>query len=184
MPNYQNGKIYTLRCYTDKELVYVGSTTKKLCDRKSNHKTNGYKCPENYFYKTVENNGGWDNWYIELVECFSCNSRSELEKREGEIMRDIGTLNTKMPRGLVRKDNELYQREYLKVAHESPEEIKMKKVEKEQYDREYREINKEKIKERRTAKIECPVCHFLITKDSQARHNKSKIHQDNFNILL
>ncbi len=62
----------------------------------------------------------------------------------------------------------------------------MKKEEKQHYDKEYREINKDKIKERRTLKIECPVCHFLITKDNQARHNKTKIHQDNlsFKILV
>ena len=123
MPDYQNGKIYTLRCYTDKELVYVGSTTKKLCDRKSNHKFNSIRCPENYFYKTVENNGGWDNWYIELVENFSCNSKSELEKREGEIMRDIGTLNCRMPRGLQFKENPQYKEEYQQAIKEYPEEI-------------------------------------------------------------
>ena len=68
MPDYQQGKIYTLRCYTDISLVYVGSTTKKLCDRKSNHKFDSVRCTENSLYKIIFNNGNCNNWYIELVE--------------------------------------------------------------------------------------------------------------------
>ncbi len=184
MPDYQNGKIYTLRSYTDTNLIYVGSTTKKLCDRKSNHKSNSVRCPENYLYKTVTNNGGWNAWYIELVENYSCNSKEELEKREGEVMREIGNLNSKIPRGLRQKENPLYKDEYQKVINEYPEEINNKKEEKQQYDTKYREFNKDKIKERRILKIECPICHFSITKDSQARHNKSTIHQLNLKISL
>ncbi len=95
MPDYTKGKIYTIRCYEDKSLIYVGSTTKALCDRKSNHKFESTRQLENIFYKTVKHNGGWDNWYIELVENHPCNSKAELEKREGEIMREIGNLNQK-----------------------------------------------------------------------------------------
>ena len=184
MPNYQNGKIYTLRCYTNTTLIYVGSTSQKLCDRKNNHKSNSVKCTENYLYKTVSNNGGWNAWYIELVENYPCNSKEELEKREGEIIREIGNLNSKMPRGLRQKENTLYKDEYKKAINEYPEEIQNKKEEKQQYDAEYREINKDLIKERRTLRIECPICKFLITKDSQARHIRSDIHQFNLNLSL
>ena len=33
------------------------------------------------------------DWYIELYESYPCNSIDELLKREGEIIRQIGTLN-------------------------------------------------------------------------------------------
>ena len=42
------------------------------------------------FYQYVDD---WDNWYIELFENFPCNSKEELNKREGEIIREIGTVN-------------------------------------------------------------------------------------------
>lgn len=40
--------------------------------------------------------GGWPLWYIELYQSFPCVSREELTKREGEVQRDISTLNTKI----------------------------------------------------------------------------------------
>ncbi len=42
----------------------------------------------------VEVNNDWSNWYIELYENYPCNNREELCKREGEIIRLIGTLNS------------------------------------------------------------------------------------------
>ena len=53
MPNYQNGKIYTIRCYTDISLIYVGSTIKKLCDRMSNHRFNSIKYKKNSLYDAI-----------------------------------------------------------------------------------------------------------------------------------
>ena len=177
MPNYQQGKIYTLRCYTDTALIYVGSTTKKLCDRKSNHKFNSIKTPEIFVYKTVLDNGGWDNWYIELVENFPCNSKEELEKREGEVMREIGNLNSKIPRGLKRQDNPKYQNEYKRIIEENVELTMKNKESKKKYDKEYRESNTEKIKERRQTKILCE-CGCEILKDQKARHLRTKKHED------
>jgi hypothetical protein len=64
---------------------------------------------------------------------------------------------------------------------EYPKEIKIKKKKSNNM---IRSTERYKIKKRRPVKIECPVCHFLITIDSQARYNKTKIHQDHFKILL
>ncbi len=194
MPDYQQGKIYTIRCKTDINLVYVGSTINSLTRRWYNHKQdcNRRQSKINTTMKEI----GIDYFYIELYELYPCNSKTELERREGEIQREIGTLNEKVAgrdKHQYYLDNLQTIREKQKLYYETNKEGLSKinksyalnhKEEKQKYDKEYKEINKEKIKERRTAKIECPVCHFLITKDSQARHNKSKIHQDNFNILL
>jgi hypothetical protein len=38
MPDYSNGKIYTVRCSNDPKLIYVGSTTQSLSKRWGNHK--------------------------------------------------------------------------------------------------------------------------------------------------
>jgi hypothetical protein len=93
MPNYQDGKVYTIRCRTDNSLIYVGSTTMTLSRRLSYHRGRGKKCTTK-FYLNVNND--WDNWYIELYENHPCNSKEELCKREGEVIREIGTLNSKI----------------------------------------------------------------------------------------
>ena len=47
MPNYQNSKIYKIISPSNPELVYYGSTTKKLCYRMCDHKAH-FKNPKNY----------------------------------------------------------------------------------------------------------------------------------------
>ena len=94
MSDYSNGKIYTIRNRDDNTKIYVGSTTQPLYKRFYKHKENSKmeRCMKMKLY--VEVNGDWTNWYIELYENYSCNSREELNKREGEVIRLIGTLNT------------------------------------------------------------------------------------------
>jgi len=84
---YENGKIYLVKCKNNPKLKYVGSTFQQLEERFSLHKRDK-NCS---LYKYV--NGDWDNWYIELYENYSCNNKAELDKREGEITREIGTIN-------------------------------------------------------------------------------------------
>lgn len=194
MPDYQQGKIYTIKCRTDTNLVYVGSTINSLTRRWYNHKQDSNR--RHSRINTTMKEIGIDNFYIELYELYPCNSKIELERREGEIQREMGTLNEK----IAGRDKQQYYLDNLETIKEKQKiynEVKKEEIsqqrhfysldhkqEKQEYDKEYRDINKDKIKERRTVKIECPVCHFLITKDSQARHNKSKIHQDNFKIFV
>ena len=40
--------------------------------------------------------GTWSNWYIELYELYPCNSKMELERKEGEIQRQIATINKRV----------------------------------------------------------------------------------------
>lgn len=88
---YNNAKIYTLRCKDDDSLIYVGSTIQPLCKRLVGHKTASILRPNTLIYKTINND--WSNWYIELYEEYPCNNKEQLNKREGEVIRQIGTLN-------------------------------------------------------------------------------------------
>ena len=90
MPDYKQGKIYTVRCKTDDTLIYVGCTTQSLRERMAKHKYDSINKPTTFFYQHIDD---WDNWYMELFENFPCNSKEELNKREGEIIREIGTVN-------------------------------------------------------------------------------------------
>ena len=93
MKDYSKGKIYTIRCLTDKTLIYVGSTIQPLCERFASHKRSS-KCDNRLLYTTI--NGDWENWKIELNQLYPCSCVEELKAKEGEIQRLIGTLNKKI----------------------------------------------------------------------------------------
>ena len=92
MPDYSKLKIYTIRCKYNTTLIYVGSTINPLFKRLGSHKVKSKSCPTRKIYSTINND--WEYWYIELYESYPCVNIEELTKREGEIIRLIGNLNT------------------------------------------------------------------------------------------
>lgn len=128
MPNYQDGQIYTIRCRSDNTLIYVGSTTMTLARRIAYHRGRG-KIDKTLFYTSVNNN--WDDWYIELYEVYPCENKQELCKREGEIIREIGTLNSKI--------SGITQAESNKLSYEKHKEVRVETA------KIYREEHKEEI---------------------------------------
>jgi lysine/ornithine N-monooxygenase len=96
---YKNGKIYTIRCKNDDTLLYVGSTVQPLFKRWHQHKKNSINeksIKYNYpLYKKIRETN-IEDWYIELYEEFSCENKEQLNKREGQIIREIGTLNKRI----------------------------------------------------------------------------------------
>ncbi len=96
MPDYSKGVIYTIRNRNDDTKIYVGSTSQPLYKRFHQHKKDSKKEKLMNFKLYIEVNNDWSNWYIELYENYSCNNKDELCKREGEIIRLIGTLNSRI----------------------------------------------------------------------------------------
>jgi Uri superfamily endonuclease len=92
-PKYKDGKIYTIKNNQDSSLVYVGSTIHTLEHRLYRHKCDCSKdrCKNWLLYRTINNN--WDDWTMSLHSNYPCNDRRELCRREGEVIREIGTLN-------------------------------------------------------------------------------------------
>jgi hypothetical protein len=86
MPNYANGKIYTIRFHNSNE-IYIGSTTQSLAVRFGGHKIKS-SCS---LYQIIHNkyNGKWDECYYELYENYSCSNKEELCKKEGEVIRQF-----------------------------------------------------------------------------------------------
>jgi hypothetical protein len=86
---YKNGKIYAIRSDNSNK-VYIGATCGELSKRLSKHKSqykqwiNGNKL----FYYTSFVILELGNYYIELIENYPCESKNELHRREGEIIRD------------------------------------------------------------------------------------------------
>ncbi len=165
MPDYQNGKIYTIRCKNDNTLIYVGSTTMTLSKRMAEHRYASYTNNIRKLYSCV--NGNWDDWYIELYEVYPCENKEQLNKREGEIIREIGTLNrqiagrTPMER---RKENWIENKELLSVrGKECYQKHREERLEvsrqyniynnekRKEYKKKYREEHKEEISAKRIA---------------------------------
>ena len=85
MPDYQNGKIYTILNNIDGE-IYVGSTMNTLSRRMAHHRSEAKINPQNKLYNHM-NELGVDNCYIELIENSSSNDVYELRAREGHDIR-------------------------------------------------------------------------------------------------
>jgi hypothetical protein len=74
-----------------------------------------------------------NDWYIELFEDFPCDRKEQLLQREGQIIREIGTLNKVIP-GRIKKESD-------KEYYETNKEQICKKA------KEYRVNNKDSITE-------------------------------------
>ena len=129
MPNYLNGKIYTIRSYKTDE-VYVGSTTQPLSVRMSKHRT-GYKLFMNGTSNYVSSFEilKFGDAYIELVILNPCNSKTELDAVEGNYIREMDCINKNIP-GRTSKQYRI----------DNKDEIK-------QYKKQYYIENKDKINE-------------------------------------
>jgi hypothetical protein len=156
MPDYQKGKIYKLWSPQGNE-IYIGSTVNSLAKRLSHHKSHHNPCNSKYLFEN------YDDVRIELVEEYPCNNKMELNKKEGQHIRNNECLN-RFIAGRTQKeyneDNKEHILEYKKEWYENNKDHK-KEYGKEYYEnnkeqkKEYYENNKEKIKERKNKKFEC-----------------------------
>ncbi len=145
MNKYNNGKIYTVRCHDNNDLIYVGSTIqplhKRWCDHKLNCRSDTNKEYNKMLYVKMRE-VGIEKFYIELYEEYPCERKEQLNRKEGEIIRLIGTLN-KAIAGRTQKEYE----------HENKANIQETKTK-------YREKNKE---------------HIILNKKIYYENNKDKM---------
>jgi len=131
---YNNGKIYTIRCTDDNNLIYCGSTVQPLYKRWHQHKKiynkeNNKEYNKLLYIKMREI--GIYSFYIELYENFNCDNIEQLLKREGEVIREIGNLNKKIEGRTHKESQKIYY-----------EDNKEKIIEQQ---KQYKNDNKEKI---------------------------------------
>ena len=197
--DYKNGRIYCIRNNITDD-IYIGSTTQPLSKRMAWHRQDAkHKAKMHYMLYSKFNEIGIDNFYIELLENYPCETLEQLRKREGEFIREMATLNSLMAgrtKKEYREQNKDKRREYL----EQNKDI-IKEKNKEYYDtnkekikeqlKEYREQNKEKIKEYvkkyhkanrdkileyKNQKMIC-ACGGKYTVSHKSHHEKSMKHQ-------
>jgi hypothetical protein len=68
------------------------------------------------------------NWYIELYETFPCNNRGALLKREGEIIREIGSLNKNIAGRSVKQwynDNKQMVIDRMKIYYKANRDVRL-----------------------------------------------------------
>ncbi len=167
MVNYQNGKIYKI-CDANEEMVYIGSTTKKYLSQRMDEHRSKYKAwkngkTNNVTVYNIFEKYGVDNCNILLIENCTCNSRDELNAREGYYIRLHKCIN-KCVAGRT-------SQEYGKQYHEKNKEKKST------YAREYRKKNRQSIRKRQLTKHAC-CCGSEYTQTNKIRHMKSKKHID------
>ena len=171
--DYKNGKIYCIRNNINDD-IYVGSTTQPLCKRMAYHRQDAKK--ENKMHQTFYskvNEIGIENFYIELIEDYPCESVEQLRKREGEFIREMGTLNHVIA-GRTGKEwleqNKEKVKEYFKEYHKEYDKANRDNIL--EYKKEYYEAIKNKISE----KISC-ACGGKYTIWHKLAHERTNKHQ-------
>ena len=201
MPDYSKAQIYKV-WNNGYNQCYIGSTTNNLKKRLEGHRAeytkykNG-KC--NYVSVfSLFDDYGVENCKIEWVEDYPCNSKKELEAREGKHQKETDCVNkrvagrnkqeyyednkeTILPKCKIYRDEHKEERkEYDKERYEN------KKDEINEQQRQYRQDNLEYVRERdkkyyetkrakRLTKYTCE-CGETLSHGSKARHEKRQHH--------
>jgi hypothetical protein len=126
------------------------------------------KCINKPLYQEV-NKTNWDDWYIELYEDCPCESKAQLNKREGQIIREIGTLNKRIA---GRTTKEFYRENFEQMQ---------------QYHKQYRQDNFDKLREKKKQWHRENAAYINENKKQYNRENAERIqayqkeyYRDNF----
>ena len=105
--NYENSIIYKISCKDENcKDIYVGQTC-DLIRRRYAHKQQSNK-KDMFLYKVINDNGGWDNWNMEVVEKYLAKSKQDILDREQYWINELqANLNTH-----IRYDPSDYKREW------------------------------------------------------------------------
>jgi hypothetical protein len=176
-----------------------------MAERMGNHRST-YKrwLKGSYPYVTSFKIIKYDDAYIELVEDYPCKTKAELERREGQVMRETKNCCNKHIAGRTKaewfaknkdkldeqrieyraknKDNiaeqqsEYYAKNKDKINEQHAEYRAKNKDKMAKLVAEWYAKNKDKIKEKVSEKVQCE-CGSEVRRDSLPRHRKSKKHQ-------
>ena len=133
MCNYQKGKIYKV-VDVEYKLCYIGSTVETLGRRMAKHRDHYKRYKEgnanNVKVFDVFSKVGVENCKIELIENYPCNSKEELQAKEGQYIRECDCVNKQ----IAGRTNEQWKKDNIEMIREK--------------ERKYREENKDVIKQR------------------------------------
>ena len=160
--DYSKGKIYKIVDF-DTDECYVGSTCEPTLARRLAGHVGVFKCFQNgkgnyvTSFKILEN----DNYDIQLIENFPCESKDELHSREGHWIKRMDCVN-KCIAGRIPGES----------SYESRKRNKEKIIER---SKKYNLDNKEKIREKQSKKMDCE-CGGKHTVANKALHERTVKH--------
>ena len=159
---YENGKIYSIRSHQTQD-VYIGSTCLQLTKRLSQHRANYKRYKEgNYHFITAYDILKYDDYYIELIEDCKCETKPQLERREGQVIREAQNCINARIAGRTKREHYEDTKEH--VAER---------------DKQYRANNKEVIARRKKQYAENNKEIIAIKHKQYALDNKVKLAEQN-----
>jgi hypothetical protein len=165
---YANALIYIIYCSQDIYLndLYVGSTI-DLKQRRKEHKSNSKLQKTNHIklYKYINDNGGFKNFEMVVIEQYPCKSFTEMRIREQFHFDQLhATLNTYRP---MTTD---IQKKKIKKIYNEVNQDKIKEFQKSFY-----VVNQDKIKERRKT-------YYVMNKEKfSAKYQEKKLEKQRGN---
>lgn len=169
--DYQNSKIYKIMSHAGDD-IYIGSTTKQyLSQRMQKHKADYGNWQKGTRNKTTSfdifDAYGYENCQIILIENYPCNSKDELNAREGHFISTLDCVN-KIHLGRTRSEHYQANKESIKAK------VKI-----------YAEAHRETVLERGRIRgkihitCECGVSHRC---DGKSKHLATQLHKNNMDL--
>jgi hypothetical protein len=199
MPDYQKCMIYKLICDEEPHFLYVGNTT-NWNRRKALHKNDSLDSTKKVYQNIREL--GWENIKMVWIEDYPCNNKREGEAREQYWMDTLkSTMNSQKAfrteeqkkenrkaryennkETVAKQHKEYYENNKEAILEQKKEYQKENKDKLDEKNKEYREEHKEQIAARNNTKCDCE-CGGKYTLMNQARHFRTKLHQDWLHIV-
>jgi hypothetical protein len=173
MVNYQNGKVYMIESL-EGGCRYYGATTTSLSQRLGKHRSDN-KCrpKKNITSKLVLN---YPDARILLVENYPCNSKTELEAREAQYIRNNDCVNKKIPQRTAKEFKFHYYIENKEeILKKHTEYRSTHKPEIKELNRLYRQNNNDRLKAFKGRKCICE-CGKPYTHAHYQRHLRTEQH--------
>ena len=168
--DFKNAKIYKItNDYNDE--VYVGSTCNTLVRRFSVHKCDARKHNERALYKLM-NEIGESRFRIQLICDYPCEDKYQLKQKEGEYIRNLGTLNKQIAGRTQQQYQEEHKEYYQEVKKKSAEKHKEENIIRKQL---FYQNNKERILQRKKELYETNKEKINATQKAYYEKNKDKI---------
>ena len=138
---------YKITCEDCPEYIYIGST-KSFRSRKYQHKSNTNKM-NNKLYNKIRENGGWDNWSMNIIDEGNDLTLTEARIKEEELrIKYNGNLNSNKAHRTEEYKKENYENNKEKTREYYKEYYQNNKEKAREHYKEYNKNNKDKIKEK------------------------------------
>jgi len=169
--DYSKTFIYKLCCRDfNVKNIYIGHST-NFKQRNQQHKSgcNNINSKEynQYKYRFIRENGGFENWIMIKLFDYPCISKREAETEECKTMIELNATLNMVKSFKTDEEKKEYQKEYKKkYMQDNKTEILEK-------NKDYYEKNKTEILEKQKEKVKCEFCNSESMRNHLNRHQKS-----------